>query len=60
MIEVRTIVSHWDHDHEVTKLTVEIFPLPNDAEIHAAVAKAITDLLARAFEATIALYPPKH
>jgi len=49
MIEVRTLVSHAEDDHSVTKIAVEIWPLPDDSDLHAAISavcmKAVAELL---------------
>lgn len=49
MLNVVTIVEHADIDHEVTRLSVQVGPLPNDNELHRAISaaclKAIEELL---------------
>ena len=40
MLNFRTIVEHSQQDHDVTRITVLIYPLPDDEELHKAISTA--------------------
>ena len=48
-LHVQTEVSHLAEDHEVTAVTVRIWPLPNDPNVHYAIKAVIEAAMAALF-----------